>query len=482
MSSIVKDMDRDKKLERIALIQEKKRRMRSARATYKPHSGQMPIHKDIRPIRIVAAANGFGKSCFATNEVLWAASGYNPITKEYTKVPAKIIVLLDSPAKVNDVWLPEMEKWADLSTECTLHQNGKPYVNEMRFKNGSRVVFMTHLQEPLAFEGIELDYFVADEPFPRPIWIALTRGARKKGSKPKFLIIGTPIGQPWMYEQLWKAAQKGERPDIGIHQGSTEQNAQNLAEGFIEQFSKNLTEQEKKVRLHGVFGHLEGLALSHLFKPGVHIVDPFPWPRGKPVVLVIDPHQAKPHTVALMGATGDGRVYYIKEMSSKAPPTEFAALVKEFCLGYNVVDYVIDSLGETPGTGGDGNMSFAEKLRHQGVPVRATTYEDKNDEDWIQRIKQVLEIPDQVDNFGRKLPKLAIFRNCTCLINDIETVQWLKMRGVEGFKPKLDISSKDYLSLLKYGLASHIIFAADLNIKPRIKRSARSPWSGRRNK
>jgi hypothetical protein len=78
-------------------------------------------------------------------------------------------------------------------------------------------MFYFHQQEDLVFEGIQLDYLVADEPFPRRIWIALTRGARKKGSKPRFLIIGTPIGQPWLYEQLWKASVDGTRTDVGIH-------------------------------------------------------------------------------------------------------------------------------------------------------------------------------------------------------------------------------------------------------------------------
>jgi hypothetical protein len=475
-------LSRNAKLERIAMLQEKKRRLRSAKTAYAPHPGQLAVHRDTtHPIRMVTSGNGFGKTCLGANEAIWACQGFNPITTEYTKVPCKVIVLLDSPSKVEDIWIPELSKWADMENEVKTEKLGKPHITRMTFKNGSSINFMFHLQEALAFEGIEFDFLIADEPFPRPIWIALTRGARKKFSKPRFLLIGTLIGAPWMYTQLWLPAEKGERKDVGIFRGRTAENQKNLADGYIEQFSKNLTEQEKLVRLEGIPGHLEGLALAHLFKSHLHVIDPFQWPRGKPVVVVIDPHQAKPHTVALIGATGDGRVYYIKEMNSKAPPNEFARLVREFCSGYNVLDYIIDSLGETPGTGGDGNMSFAEKLRSCGVPVRSTTYEDKDDEEWIQRIKQVLELPDHEDNFGRRLPKLAIFRNCIGLINDIETVQWLKMRNSDSYKPKLDISSKDYLSLLKYALASHILFAADLGIKPKIKRpQSRSPWSGRR--
>jgi hypothetical protein len=94
--------------------------------------------------------------------------------------------------------------------------------------------------------------------------------------------------------------------------------------------------------------------------------------------------------------------------------------------------------------------------------VRSTSFDEKNDEDFIQCIQQVLEIPTQADQFGRLQAKLAIMDGNEGIIHDIETVTWLKHRNVEGFKPKLDITSKDYLSLLKYALATSIAFVADV--------------------
>lgn len=474
------ELSREDKLLMIDVIKEKKRRILEKKPVYKPNAGQLAVHLDLKPIRIVAAANGGGKSTLGVQEMLWAATGYNPITKQLTKVPATVIVLLDSPMKVEQVWLPEIRKWYSLE-DSQLHKNGKPYYNQISFKNGSQVLFMFHDQADLVFEGIQLDYFIPDEPFPRNIWIALTRGMRKKGSVPKTLIIGTPIGQAWIYNELWKKAISGERPDIGIHRFGVEVNRSNLAEGYIEAFSKNLSEAEKKVRLMGHFSHLEGLALAHLFDRDRHIVPRFSWPRGKPVVLVIDPHFSKPHVAVLVGATGDGRVYYIKEMETKSPAQAFAGELKEFLKGeWRIIDYVIDSLGETPGTGGMGNMSFSDVLRRYGIPVRSTDFDDKNDEDFIQRIQQVLEVPDQIDNFGRKQPKLAIVAGNDGIIDDIETCQWQKYRQHELFKPKLDISSKDRLACLKYALKTSIAFVADVGRLPRTKRSRPSPWSGTR--
>lgn len=419
-----------------------------------------------------------GKSTLGVQEVVWWATGYNPINETFSKVPAKVVILLDQPSKVDEVWLPEFRKWYPLDDECELVKHGKPFVNEIIFKNGSQILFFFHEQADLAFEGIQFDYLVADEPLPRRVWIALTRGARRKGHKPRFLILGTPLGQAWMYRDLWRAAEEGERDDIGIHRFSTDVNKDNLAEGYIEQFSKNLTEQEKLVRLKGHFSHLDGLALAHLFDRKIHIVPAFPWPDGKPVVLVIDPHQAKPHTAVLVGATGDGRIYYIKEMKSKSPARAFAQELRAFYEGFRVVDYAIDSLGETPGTGGEGSLSFSDALRKYGVPVRSTSFSDKNDEDFIQRIKQVLEVPDEKDNFGRRIPKLAIMDGNRGIISDLECVQWTKYRNEALFKPKLDISNRDYLSCLKYALATTISAMSDVQRMPKARRAGRSPWSG----
>lgn len=473
-------LSKEHKLARLDAIREKKRRILAQKPTYSPNAGQLPVHKDVRPIRVVQSGNGAGKSTLAVQEVLWWARGVNPILGITTKVPAKIVVVLDKPAKVDEIWLTEFRKWCNLSEEASEHKNGKPYVDELRFKNGSSVRFYFHDQRELAAEGVELTHAVFDEPPPRPLFIGLTRGMRGKGTDPKILIIGTPIREPWVYEQLYKPAEKGERPDIGIYRFGTEVNKGNLRDGYMEQYGKNLTTQEKAIRFKGIPGHLEGLALNHLFKPDVHIVPAFPWPQGKPVVLVIDPHPSKPNVAILVGATGDGRVYYLKEMRSSSPPSAFAAELMEFYKGYRVVDYIIDSLGETPGTGGDGNMSFSEKLRSRGVPVRATSYDDKSDGNFIERIRQVLEIPDQKDNFGRKLPKLAIVEGNYGIISDIEMVSWQRYKGLEEHKPKLDISNKDFLACLKYALATNISMVAEVGKLPKIKRSGRSPWSGRK--
>lgn len=473
------ELSRDEKLRKIDALREKKRRILAKKPVYKPNPGQLPVHLDQRDIRVVQSGNGSGKSTLAVNEVLWWARGVNPVLNKVTRIPARIAVVLDKPDKVEDIWLTEMRKWTSLNDEAELFKNGKPYVEEIKFKNGSVIQFFFHDQAELTVEGIQVHYVVFDEPPPRHLFVGLTRGTREKGTDPKILIIGTPIKQPWVYELLYKPAEKGERTDIGVYRFSSEVNRANLREGWIESFTRNLTEKEKQARIQGIPAHLEGLALAHLFKPELHIVPRFEWPSGKPVVVVIDPHPAKAHVAIMVGATGDNRVYYIKEMSSLAPPKAFARELKAFYQGYRVLDIVCDSLGETPGSGGDGNLSFSEVLRAAGIPARSTSFKEKSDEDFIQRIRQVLEIPETPDNFGRILPVLAIMEGNPGIVNDVECVSWVKYKQSEDNKPKLDISNRDRLACLKYALATNIGFIASIGRAPKLKRAKRSPWSGR---
>jgi hypothetical protein len=131
-------------------------------------------------------------------------------------------------------------------------------------------------------------------------------------------------------------------------------------------------------------------------------------------------------------------------------------------------------------SGGDGLKSFIDVLNENGVRCRATRYEDKQDEPWIARVQEVLKIPseDEKDNFGRARGSiLKIFEGNDHIINDIENVQWVKVKNYEDFKPKLDIGDKDALACLKYALASNL---SSKRIKAKVHRpTAPVNWRNR---
>ncbi len=446
------------KLKLLDALDEKSRRQKEARSPYQPNEGQRPVHKSKALERYCFAANGSGKTTMLVNEVHWAASGYNPVTGESSYVPAKIIVVLDNPAKVDDVFLREYRKWHPLKAE-QLHKRGKPYYTQITYDNGSTVDFFFHLQEEMAAESVEWTDLFFDEPCNRRLYVALKRGGRSKQKLGRILFIGTPLAASWLRTDVYEPWVKGERPNVECFRFSTHVNKDNLAVGYIEEFERVLSDREKAVRLHGNFFDTDGLALVHLFKRDVHLIDPPTWPQHWPTMVVIDPAMAKAHVAILVGITPEDRLVYLKELSYKGAPREFGRQLKDFYAGYRVVDIVCDSLGSSELSGGDGVLSFIQVLRDQGIRVRATTYDEKQDEAFIQMIQEALAIPSEPDNFGKREPRLKINRQCRGIIYDIENVAWQRYRNEEEYKPKLEISKRDYLASLKYALAAQPRFS-----------------------
>lgn len=400
-----------------------------------------------------------GKTTLLTNEHIWFAEGYNPIKDSYTKVPAAIAVVVDAPIKIKDTHLKELAKWYNID-KLELLKNGKPYVNEIVWPNGSRSVYYTHDQDPMVFESTEYDYILIDEPCPEHIFIGLSRGQRTKHSNPKTFIVGTPLAQTWLRTKIWTPWENGENKDIACFRGRTEQNRQNLADDYIESFTRLLSEDEKRVRLEGEFWDIGGLALAHVFKKDIHVVDPKPIAEDEVAIVAIDPHPSKKHVavgLVISLKTGYKRVKF--EYASKLLAKDFAIALYEICrreLGgtHRVVDWICDSLGAAEMTGGDGFKSFIQVLNEHGIKCRSTTFEEKDQEDWIERIKNELAIPMEADNFGKFVPNLTIENLCYNTIKDIENVAWLKVRNTNLNKPVLDIAQKDFLACLKYALAA----------------------------
>lgn len=472
-----KVLSREEKLSLIEALEEKKRRQIDKRENFVPNAGQAPVieafcNPKIETI-LVTSANGSGKSALGVNLAIDSARGFVRHTKTKLAVPSRVIVVLDKPDKVDSTWIPEIKKWYNLKKE-DCHKKGKPYISQITFDNGSELLFQFHDQEEMTFESIEGDFFIFDEPPPRHIFIALRRAGRKKGRKPKYIIIGTPISAPWLRTDLWEPWALGERPEIQCFRFGTSVNQQNLAEGYVDAFSRYLTEKEKRVRLEGEFFDLDALALAHLFRRETHLVKDPKWNSAWPVVCSIDCHPTKPHVAILLGVDPNNRYIYLKETSIKSTAREFAQHLKEFYAGYKLLDIVCDDFGSGDSTGGEGFLSFIQVLRDCGIRVRPTRYSDKHDEDWVQRLQENLYVPEDPDSFGSKIPKLRFDASCKGIIHNIEIAKWAKIKNHDILKPTLDIAKLDFLSCLKYALASGPRFPTRRSeiIKPKNP----SPW------
>lgn len=463
-----KTLTRDEKLERLALLEERARREKLKKPSFRhrAHPGQLDVLKSKAIERYVFAGNGSGKTALGAEDTRVAITGVNPYNGEHLPTPCRAYIILDKPDKVENVIIPELRKFMEIRPD-QCHKKGKPYISEVAFDDGATIKFIFWDQEPMTAEGIEGDYFWFDEPPPRPLYVALRRAGRTRGRQARYLITGTPLSAPWLRTEVFEPWSKGERGNTECFRFHTEMNSHNLAEGYIEQFSAVLSEKERGIRLRGEFFDLEGLALSHLFRRDTHVVkrDEKPWLDYYPCVLVCDPHPSKPHHVVVMGADSDGRLYVVDEYKEKTVARKFArSLINKgwFDGRYRFIDLLSDSLGSSEMTSGEGYRSFIEVMNEELSSVgmgrmRATTYEEKEDEAFIDRIQDALLIPEE-DSFGQRVPKLRFYSHCKGSISDVENVQWATDKRTGENKPKLEISNKDFLSCVKYALATNIRF------------------------
>lgn len=454
-------LSKKQKLELYDALKAKRDMQTRKPSAYQPNAGQTPVHQSKAKVRAVFSGNGSGKTAMTVQEILWAAEGYNPMLNEYTQVPARVAVVLDRPEKVEQVYLPELKKWRTFKPE-QFHKKGKPYYSHITFDNGSEIIFLFHEMEPMAVESLEIDFAALDEPAPRHIYVGLRRGGRKKHTQARYLLVGTPIAGSWMRTDIYEPWTRGELPDHECFRFGTVVNETNLASGYIADFSRILTEKEKQVRLEGAFHDLDGLGLAHLFKRDTHVVQAagFRWPANWPTIVVIDTAMAKAHVAVMLGTTPDDQLVVLKEMALKGTAPQFAPAFIKWVGGHRVVDVIADSLGSSDLSGGDGALSFITSLNNHmkqlgsHLRCRATSYAEKSDEAWISMIREVLVVPEEANNYGKREPRLKVLSTCIGVISDIETVAWERHRTEDILKPKLDMKKKDYLSCVKYALAT----------------------------
>lgn len=469
--------NREETLKRITALEEKQRRLRSKRAGYVPTPGQLKILNCTKKNLFNFSGNGGGKTALNVQMAYHAAKGKNPWTGVVTKVPAQIAFVVDTSRKIGERIVPELNKWFDINPDC-FEKDGKPYISKYYDPTGSQLHFLTADADPMSFEGVEYDWVFVDEPINRRLYVALKRSLRKKGAANRFIFSGTAITEAWLRKDVFDPWSKGELPDTECFTLKTADNAVNLDGGYLEEFSRSLTEAEKKVRLEGGFFDSDGLALAEWFKPEYHLVDDdtFKYDYRMPCVVAIDPHSAKPHTAILIAIDRDDHPVALEELTFRGNATQFAAELRKMEEPYNIVDRVCDSLGSMEMTSGEGMHSFIEGLRNNGIIVRATTFKEKSHEDLIDRLRNGLAIPTEPDSMGRRLPHLRIHKRMKRLISDVEQVTWQKNRNTGETLAKLDTSTKDYLSCWGYALALNIGYDTANTIEPRYKvRAEESP-------
>lgn len=416
--------------------------------TFKPHAGQAAFLKAPERIRAMFSGNGFGKTTALAIDLIYTHTENHPYRD--TANVRHSWFLVSGFDKVEDYW-NEIKRWCPLSQHPSANKMGTSSIKRLEWPNGSFTTFYSHDQDSGKLEGTNIDALFCDEPPPRDLWIAAYRGLR---NNPDYFIViaGTPIAEPWLYEEIYQPWAMKKDKNICIIQGSTYDNPF-LSKTWIKDFESRLTEDERATRIHGEFSHLQGRVFKE-FTRATHVYNYQKWPEDWPVYMAIDPHPRKPHTALWLGVTDDDTFVVIDEISVEGDIETFTKAIKdtEKAGGYKVVSRRIDNSG----SGTDWNRdSFIAQLSKYGIRTSPMRKAEKDVASSIQKIKLLL-----------KNKQLRFLENCVQMISDMELYAWQDYRNpaAAGVNEKPRKIHDDMIDPLRYIIVSNPVHCPSLQV------------------
>ena len=393
----------------LALLRQKEEIVRANRiAFWRPNSPKQHqfFENAHRRRRAIFAGNRFGKSTVGTAEDASWLLGYRPWYPEghplrtlgIPRHGVKGLVVAENWDKVHEIFTNDdatddrigkifwfLPKWSikhkrrnsmGVIDTITVHsQNEDGSIRESIICFDTVSSFRTN---GLSHESSDWDFAHFDEPVPREMYVAISRGFIDRGGSAWFLL--TPLSQPWIYDEFveppagqeehyWHAvADMDENPDI-------DQAEKNL-------FLAGLSEEEKECRKKGLplaYGNL----VYPLFNRAKHVRPievgpPKGWkdwlspPRDYLVTVAIDPHPQTPHAV-LFTAVGPEHVFFYNELFAKCSIKELAAYIREQIAHVRLEAIICDPIAWI--TNPDTGRCWADTLIEEGLDVQRASNE-----------------------------------------------------------------------------------------------------------
>lgn len=456
----LKDLTLEQKQELLKGLKQKELLKKEAiLETFSPHKGQAVFLQAQERIRCMFSGNGFGKTTALTIDLIYTHLERHPYRD--TSGVRHSWFLITGFDKAEDYW-NEIKRWCPPSQLPSPNKMGTSSIKRLEWPNGSVTTFYSHDQDSGKLEGTNIDCLYCDEPPPRDLWVAAYRGLR---NNPNYFIViaGTPIAEPWLYEEIYQPWAFKKDKNIFIIQGSTYDNP-HLSKQWIEDFKNRLTDDEIRTRLYGEFSHLQGRVFKEFTRQS-HVYSYQVWPEEWPVYMAIDPHPRKPHTAVWLGVTAEDILVVIDELKIEGTVEEFAKAIKEKEKNgnYRVVSRRIDNSG----SGTDWNRdSFIAQLAKYGIRTSPMRKAEKDVASSLQRIKLLL-----------KQGQLRFLENCVNMISDMELYAWQDYRNPQqaGINEKPRKIHDDMIDPLRYIVVSNPVHSPTLEVLSTL--SERNPYN-----
>ena len=324
----------------------KERKSENGLAFYRPHRKQEWFHSlGSVKFRYVRTGNRFGKSdmgaaedvAFAIGERLWLPER-DP--NRFIGIPThstKGLLICSDWQKAEEIFTSEapgtsqgkLFKFIPKDRLVKIDRNHGGKIYKITVKNrweGNSTIYIDTVaafkQNEQKSESSAWDWIHVDEPIPKEMWTAVSRGLIDRNGSAWFAC--TPIMYPWINRFFLPQVRQKLNPDE-IHRngttkavivGSSRDNPYTSREG-LDSFFSGLTEAERLAREEGLPLEQTGTIYE---VPDELLYDTAPpgWegpqtpPKDWTLHVSLDPHPQTPHA-ALIGATGPGGITYFFE-------------------------------------------------------------------------------------------------------------------------------------------------------------------------
>ncbi len=348
---------------------------------YKPFAKQDMFHANghVRR-RFVRTGNRFGKStlgaaedcAWAIGERVWYPVGDPRRTNGIPKRPTKGLIIVADWEKAKEIFTNNVEGQAQgklfkflpkesLGRTPTNNAGVIAEINVKSIHGGWSTIYLdtvkSFMANPMGQESSDWDWIHVDEPCPKPMWVANSRGLIDRGGSAWFTC--TPITEAWINDTFLPrdsirkviagAVMKDE--DHWMITGSSYDNPHNLAKD-LKLFEADLTPEEIQCRIEGIPLSLSGLVYKS-FNPDIHVLEKLPstwesWlspPEDYTYRVYVDPHPQTPHAVLFAATAPFGATYYWHEVFRQVPIDVLCDIINEVMMGREIEQILMDPAG-----------------------------------------------------------------------------------------------------------------------------------------
>ena len=354
---------------------------------YRPYPKQDAFHRaGSFKHRMFRAGNRSGKSTMGAAEDCSWLLGYRPFyrsddparTAGIPQRANKGLVITNDWEKVKEIWTsPSTGKiWRFLPDGFVkgTSRNHSGAIDTIICENGSVLKFdvvESFIRSPMGSESSDFDFLHIDEPCPRDMYIANSRGLIDRNGSDWFTL--TPLQQLWINDMFFPSELKDKLTSAWCEVGSTYDNPYLTAEGIAE-FEKLITEDERQCRMYGLPLELSGLVYKE-FKRDIHVFNDVPagWqgysdpPVSYLIYVAIDTHPKVPHAVLFIAVGPSGLPIVYDEIFLHTSATELCSLILAKLKGRSYAPPKCEPAAwiEDPETG----QSLAQMFLAGGLPI-----------------------------------------------------------------------------------------------------------------